>query len=60
MDTLGLTLWLDGFGGATSAVHARVVYHGLAAAPGLIDRPERLLKGRHGRRPSPERDSEDR
>ena len=60
VDTLGLTLWLDGYGGAASALHARVVYHGLAAAPGLIDRPERLLKGRHGRRPSPERDSEDR
>ena len=34
LDTFGLTLWTDGFGGSEPAVRARVAYHWLVARPG--------------------------
>jgi len=43
LDTFGLTLWTDGFGGSEPAVHARVTYHRLVARPGRPARLESLL-----------------
>ncbi len=43
VDTIGLTLWNDGFGGATPAVVATLDFHALTAVSGLADRPEEML-----------------
>lgn len=43
VDTIGLTLWNDGFGGPTPALTAEVDFHALTAITGLADRPERML-----------------
>jgi hypothetical protein len=43
LDTLGLTLWHDGFGGPSPALKATVRFHALAAMSGLPARPESLL-----------------
>jgi hypothetical protein len=43
LDTVGLTLWRDGFAGEAPSLVARVTYHALIAAPVLLDRPERIL-----------------
>ena len=43
VDTIGLTLWNDGFGGATPAVVATLDFHALTAVSGLAGRPEEML-----------------
>lgn len=43
VDTLGLTLWNDGFGGPAPAVLATVEFHALVAIRGLPGRPEDFL-----------------
>ncbi len=43
VDTLGLTLWHDGFTGDPPSLFAYVTYHALIVLPGLLDRPERIL-----------------
>ncbi|HHN74694.1 MAG TPA: hypothetical protein ENK10_05635 [Acidobacteria bacterium] len=43
LDTLGLTLWHDGYGGSTPALDARVIFHGLFFLEGLPSTPEELL-----------------
>ena len=43
VDTLGLTLWHDGFGGESPSLRARVVFHALTARPGLPVTPQELL-----------------
>ena len=47
VDTLGLTLWNDGFGGTAPDVLASVEYHALVAIRGLPGRPEELLDAQH-------------
>lgn len=49
LDTLGLTLWQDGFSGATPSLLADVTFHVLAAVPGLVE-PADLLRVRPVRR----------
>ena len=44
VDVVGLTLWQDGFVIADRSLFARVTYHGLVVLPGLLDRPERILR----------------
>jgi len=44
VDTIGLTLWKDGFGGASPAVVANVSFHALTATSGLVGRPEEMLQ----------------
>ncbi|MDX1388024.1 MAG: hypothetical protein R3344_02485 [Acidobacteriota bacterium] len=44
VDVIGLTLWNDGFGGATPAVVATLDFHALTAISGLPDRPEQMLR----------------
>ncbi len=39
VDTFGLTLWQDGFGGETPALRAEVRFHLLVARPGLLSGP---------------------
>lgn len=43
VDTIGLTLWHDGFSGPTPSVHATLTYHALLFRSGDIDRPEMML-----------------
>jgi len=43
VDTIGLTLWNDGFGGSSPALTATLDFHLLTATSGLVDRPEDLL-----------------
>ncbi len=43
VDTVGLTLWNDGFTGATPSVTATLEFHLLAVRPGAVDRLESLL-----------------
>jgi hypothetical protein len=47
LNTIGLTLWADGFGGPTPAVVATLDFHALTVASGLVGRPEALLPGNH-------------
>jgi hypothetical protein len=43
VDALGLTLWQDGFSGATPSVDVALTYHYLLALPGEVDRLPALL-----------------
>ena len=43
VDSIGLTLWNDGFGGPDPSVHATLTYHAWIVVPGLA-RPEELLQ----------------
>ncbi|MDQ7006519.1 MAG: hypothetical protein Q9Q40_04745 [Acidobacteriota bacterium] len=43
LDTLGLTLWHDGYTGPTPALDARVIFHGLFFFEGLPITPEEVL-----------------
>lgn len=43
LDTLGLTLWNDGFSGEPPSLVARLTFHGLVMVPQLLERPERIL-----------------
>jgi hypothetical protein len=43
LDTVGLTLWRDGFTGEAPSLVAHVTYHALIATPFLLDRPQRIL-----------------
>ena len=43
LNTIGLTLWADGFGGPTPAVVATLDFHALTVVSGLVGRPEELL-----------------
>jgi hypothetical protein len=47
LNTIGLTLWTDGFGGSTPAVVATLDFHALCVVAGLVGRPEELLSGDH-------------
>ena len=44
VDVVGLTLWKDGFVFDAPSLFARVNYHGLIVIPGLLDRPEKILR----------------
>jgi hypothetical protein len=44
VDTIGLTLWNDGFGGPTPAVRATLVFHAVIAARVLFENPRDLLR----------------
>jgi len=48
VDTVGLTLWSDGFSGPDPSVTATVTYHAWVVLPGLT-RPEELLRAVTGR-----------
>jgi hypothetical protein len=39
VDTVGLTLWHDGFGGDPPSLRADVVFHAIVAAPATVARP---------------------
>jgi len=44
LDTIGLMLWHDGFGGPEPAVLAHVVFHGLVARPGFFPSYDAILR----------------
>ncbi len=43
LNTVGPTLWTDGFGGANPAVVARLRFHAIVVAPGIVSEPGALL-----------------
>jgi hypothetical protein len=43
LDTIGLTLWKDSFGGPTPALVATLDFHAMTVVSGLVGRPEELL-----------------
>lgn len=43
LDAVGLTLWNDGFGGPSPALHAKVAFHSLVVQRGVVEDVDSLL-----------------